>query len=209
MPDIDVKRYIDQLRRALPYVQPINARQLALLHSQRDYEGMVRQIRAAMNVQARLRIGWVNKGGPQNMQNAPAWVRLPERMPYYGTPEFKNTTIEIYVRKPFVDENSYAKVAIAIAHELSHVVLESIGHPLRKEEKAVDLTAMLLGFSQLYVVAAHTQRPITSETTKHESLGYLSATEIKIANRTMNSVAVRLKHALLHTFIGGNMLPAP
>ena len=43
------------------------------------------------------------------------------------------------------------RIAIAIAHELSHVVLDSIHHPLRGCEKA---TAMLLGFRAIIFCAS-------------------------------------------------------
>jgi len=41
-----------------------------------------------------------------------------------------------------------------IAHELSHIVLSEIGHPLADSEEAVDLTAMLLGYRDIYVATA-------------------------------------------------------
>jgi hypothetical protein len=67
-------------------------------------------------------------------------------------------------------------VAIAIAHELSHVVLDSIRHPLFREEKAVDLTAMLLGFRRLYLSGAHTEKG---------QIGYLSEAEVNLANHLL------------------------
>jgi hypothetical protein len=84
------------------------------------------------------------------------WIEIPENMPYYGTEAFKKVTLRMFLRKSFLATSTYEKAAIAIAHELSHVVLESIRHPLRKEEKAVDLTAMLLGFSWLYEIGSRT-----------------------------------------------------
>ena len=97
-----------------------------------------------------LLTGASGSGGPKGFEQTPAWVSLPENMPFYGTPESKKLTLRMFIRKSFLAQSSYAQAAIAIAHELSHVVLDSIRHPLRREEKAVDLTAMLLGFSELY-----------------------------------------------------------
>jgi hypothetical protein len=88
--------------------------------------------------------------------NAPAWIRLPEKVPYYGTDAFKEMKADMFIVKEFAQAASCNQFAIVVAHEFSHVVLDAIGHPLRKDEKAVDLTAMLLGFS--YCIAqAHTQ----------------------------------------------------
>jgi hypothetical protein len=185
--DAHIGSVIDQLRQHLPHVPPIAARRLKALHKSRDYEGMVRLIRSAMSLDVRLLVGWVSSGGPKEMAQAPAWVELPANMPFYGTPEFKKLSIRLFLRKEFLESHSYDKVGIAIAHELSHVVLDSIHHPLRKEEKAVDLTAMLLGFSRLYMVAAHTSKG---------TLGYLTSSELGAAARILVPIRFRILRAL-------------
>src|SRR5205085_1445737 len=107
------------------------------------YEGMVQLIKKTLNIDVKLRIGWVKTGGPRD---APAWVKLPSNMPLYGSKAFREMTLTMFLRKEFLQHSAYDEVAIGIAHELSHIILDSISHPLRREEKAVDLTAMLLGF---------------------------------------------------------------
>lgn len=196
MSQVDVAAFINQLRQVLPQAPPIDTHVLKVLHEKRDYEGLVRKIRSAMNLEARLLIGWVNSGGPTKMLNAPAWVQMPEAMPYYGTPEFKKLSIKLFVRKSFLEQSTYGQAAIVIAHELSHVVLDSIQHPLRREEKAVDLTAMLLGFSRLYDLNAHTE-VITEVTrkatrTEHRQLGYLTKGELSAASKILNPFCWRL-----------------
>ena len=62
---INVKKYLNQLRQTLPYVPPIPVEALKSLHAAQDYEGMVRLIRRTMNLEVRLRVGWVNTGGPK------------------------------------------------------------------------------------------------------------------------------------------------
>lgn len=186
MADIDIASSIKQLRRHLPHVPPISVRKLKALHRARDYDGMVRLIRSAMNLEVRLLVGWVNSGGSKEMTRAPAWVEMPVNMPFYGTAEFKKLSIKVFIRKDFL-ENRYDKVAIAIAHELSHIVLDSIHHPLRREEKAVDLTAMLLGFSRLYMIAAHTSK---------STLGYLTLSELKVASRILVPIRWRAARGL-------------
>jgi hypothetical protein len=198
MPDIDVNAYIDQLRQALPRVPPIPMRALKSLHKARDYEGMVRLIKRTMNIDVRLVVGWVNSGGPKGMDEAPAWVQMPAKMPPYGTTAFKKMTIKMFLRKSFLEQSTYQKAAIAIAHELSHVVLDSIGHPLRKEEKAVDLTAMILGFSYLYRTAAHTVQQVNYNQMQHNQLGYLSERELGTACRILIPHKLRVRHAALN-----------
>jgi hypothetical protein len=183
-PTFDVKKYLHQLQRALPCVPPIPVQALTSLYTARDYEGMVQLIKKAMNVEVRLVVGWVNCGGPQAMKDAPAWIEFPPNMPFYGSNAFRELKLTMFLRKSFLAESKYDQVAIAIAHELSHVVLESIEHPLRRCEKAVDLTAMLLGFRQLYASGSYKEER-SRNSTRSRTLGYLSREEVELANRIL------------------------
>ena len=78
--------------------------------------------------------------------SAPMWVETPKHMPSYGTREFRNTRVIVNVRRDLLETKPFGWVVAGFAHELSHVVLFSIGHSLQHEEKAVDLTAMILGY---------------------------------------------------------------
>lgn len=148
------------------------------LHRAKDYNGLVQLIKKSMNIDVQLVVGWVNSGGPRT---APAWVMIPENMPYYGTPAFQRLKLTIYIRKSFIEESTYDQAAIVIAHELSHIVLNSIGHPLRKLEKAVDLTAMLLGFRLLYKCGCYKERRF-GYVTSSRKIGYLSQAEVDLAS---------------------------
>ena len=190
----EIKGYLAQLRQALPCVAPVSARALKSLHKAKDYEGMLRLIRQSMNVQVRLTIAWVNSGGHKSDdgREAPAWIELPAHMPRYGTAAFRDLKLTIFLRKSFLAESTYDEAAVAIAHELSHVVLDSIAHPLRRVERAVDLTAMLLGFRLLYQIACykefHSERMVTTK-----GLGYLSPAEVNLANDIISRRNARFK----------------
>lgn len=186
--------FLDQLRCDLPYVPPVPTRDLKRLHRKEDYEGMVRLIRNVMNLDVRLRIGWVNSGGPEE---APAWVSVPPEMPRYGSKEFKDATILLFIRKSFLERSTYAQATIVIAHELSHIVLDSIQHPLRENEKAVDLTAMLLGFSALYHRAAYSMERVDFfNNPTWRRLGYLTPIELVTASRILVPLHIRALHEL-------------
>lgn len=180
MAEIDVKTYIDRLRQRLPYVPPIAVKKLKALHRKGDFGGIVKLVRSTMNIDVRLTVHWTSTS-PKEMPNAPAWITLPKKMPYYGTAAFKELTLDLFVMKPFAETRTYEQFAMAIAHEFSHVVLDSIEHPLRHDEKAVDLTAMILGFSYLYRRAAHTVKAVGYNQLQHNRLGYLSQGELNDA----------------------------
>src|SRR5262245_59747093 len=105
-------------------------------------------------------------------------------MPFHGTEAFRKLKLRMFLRKSFLEECDYDQVAVTIAHELSHIELDSIRHPLREEEKAVDLTAMLLGFRLLYRSACYKERR-SGNTTTSRTLGYLSQNEIEFANEIL------------------------
>jgi len=168
----------------LPYVPPVNLAGLGLLHSARDHKGIIRVVKRLMNIEAiTFQVFWVPDGAAQNHKDAPAWVEMPPDMPFYGSKEFKEMTIKMFFRKSFF-QHSYDSAILAVAHELSHVVLESIRHPLRKCEKAVDITAMLLGFSHLYEAASHKEER-TGNTISIQTLGYLTREEVRQVNQIL------------------------
>jgi hypothetical protein len=146
-----IQSYIAQLRASLGGVKPVGEGGLRELFRRQDYTGMVKVIRDNMGLDLRVRVGLVNEGGPAG---APAWVSAPKQMPRLGTAEFQRTLVTIFLRKSFVNSHYFEEVAIAIAHELSHIVLFGINHPLQDCEEAVDLTAMLLGYRDLYVAGS-------------------------------------------------------
>jgi hypothetical protein len=183
-PFFDARRYLSKLREKLPYVPPVNLAGLALLHSAADRKGIIRVVKRLMNIEAiTFQVIWVPDGAAQNHKDAPAWVEMPPDMPFYGSKEFKEMTIKMFFRKSFF-QRSYDRAILAVAHELSHVVLESIRHPLRRCEKAVDMTAMLLGFSHLYEAASHKEERI-GNTIRIETLGYLTREEVRQVNQIL------------------------
>lgn len=193
MSEIDVKAYIGQLRQTLPYVPPIPVQEIKALHRRRDLSGIVKLIRNTMNVNVRLTLHWTD----QARGDAPAWVLLPEKMPYYGTPEFTKIGIDMFIRRSFAEARPHNEFAMAVAHEFSHIILDSIHHPLRKEEKAVDLTAMILGFSYLYRRGAHTVKRVGLNRFENRRLGYLSKRELDAACRILVPTKMRARHMTL------------
>jgi hypothetical protein len=189
-----IQSYIAQLRASLGSVKPVGEGRLRELFGKQDYTGMVKVIRDNMGLDLRVRVGLVNEGGPLG---APAWVSAPKPMPRFGTAEFQRTVVTIFLRKSFVSSHSFEEVAIAIAHELSHIVLFGIYHSLRECEEAVDLTAMLLGYRDLYIAGSFCEvRPASFwehldlfiekrftgvERRTYRTFGYLTPEEVRYA----------------------------
>lgn len=192
MSEINVMAYIDQLRRSLPYVPPFLNRKLKALHRNREFGDIVRLVRSMMNVDARITLHWTNN--PSSSRQAKAWIRLPNDMPTYGTQAFKDLKLDMFILRPFAHQSRCHEFIAVVAHEFSHVVLESIGHPLRTEEKAVDLTAMLLGFSYSYRLAAHAVRTYPGNVVETSRIGYLTEDELNAACRILLPQNLRLRH---------------
>jgi hypothetical protein len=163
-----VESYMEILMTSFGGLKPtVDMDVLKRLHHAGDYTGLVAAIRDHLKLDIKLRVGLVNSGGSQN---AAAWVSLPQPMPMYGTLAFKNTLATVYLRKSLIAVSTTEMIVVTIAHELSHIVLNGIGHRLRSEEKAVDLTAMILGFAGAYFE----MRKVNSGM----QLGYLDADEL-------------------------------
>jgi hypothetical protein len=185
-PAFGVRKYLGQLRERLPRVPPVDIAALRSLHAVQDHKGIVRLIKRLMNIEAvTFQIFWVPDGAAQDRKHAAAWVELPEEMPLYGSKEFNEMTIKMFFRRSFLRQ-AYDEAAFVIAHEFSHVVLESIRHPLRKCEKAVDLTAMLLGFGRVYQSACYKETR-EGNRIKFRSMGYLSRDQVREANALLES----------------------
>jgi hypothetical protein len=192
-PTFVVSKYLHQLQQALPRVSPIPEDALRSLHAAQDYKGFVAFIKKTMKIECRLIVAWVNSGASKGMEEAPAWIRTPDPMPIYGTKAFRELTLTMFLRKSKLEQWSYDQMAIVVAHELSHVVLNSIGHPLRGCEKAVDLTAMVLGFRRLYVSGSYKEQRLQNSKSSYQ-LGYLSPHEVQLADQILAPARSALDH---------------
>lgn len=173
-----IKSYVDQLRASFGRVRlPIEEEKLRSLYDEREYGGMVYHIRSVLRLDVPIRLGLVNKGGPQDV---PAWIEVPMHVFPFGIGLFRQQTVTMYIRKTFLAESGFEQVVLAIAHELCHIVLYGAGHVLAKQEEAVDLTAMLLGFRDFYVTGCRSSnRGVIS------IVGYLTPEEVSYAAEYM------------------------
>ncbi len=148
-----IRGYLNELTRSLRRIaEPIDDTILRDLYVDKNYPGMLGWIKKSMHLDLRvgLRITERRNG------NASMWIETPTSMPPYGTEDFRRTQVIVNARHDVLQTQPFQWIVAGFAHELAHVVLFSIGHPLQNEEKAVDLTAMILGYGD-FIVASEQQ----------------------------------------------------
>lgn len=179
-----IEKWIDELWKIAPGKPPIDATELEVKWNDRKVTEMVGLIKEHCGVRLKLTVASVKSGGI----NAPAWVKMPLEFPLFGTPGHNEVKATMYIRKTHMTE--FEPLVLAISHEMSHIVLNSVRHKLRGVEDAVDLTAMLLGFRDFYITGS--RRVIRSDEGKvTEMLGYLSYEEILHAAMYMTKKATK------------------
>ena len=142
----EIRKYFEELR-VLGVKPKIDLSTLQKLHKKRKFTKMFNEVRRHLGINCRFVFSRVRKGGPER---SPAWIMLPMNMPQWGTDAFKELKLEVYFRNEFLYDVPLETAVFAMAHECSHVILNSTRHPLQYEERAVDLTAMMLGFAEVY-----------------------------------------------------------
>jgi hypothetical protein len=95
----------------------------------------------------RIRVGVYKNGWPRK---GIAFLQLPAHVPPYGTRQFRDTCFTMGFHDTELRKTSFCTTAFAVAHELSHIILYSVNHPLQDDERVVDLTAMFFGFAEVY-----------------------------------------------------------
>lgn len=146
---------VDELLKSIgPVTPPINSHVLRNLYNQRNYPAMLGWIKNSMHLDLQVGLRIVDR----TETTAPMWIETPNPMPAYGTREFRISRVVVNATRDVLETKSFCCVVAGFAHELSHVILLSMGHKLQHDEKAVDLTAMVLGYQDFISDAEVTSR---------------------------------------------------
>ncbi|WP_158815783.1 hypothetical protein [Methylocapsa sp. S129] len=137
-----IRDYLDELQNSFAAAPPIDSSVLKTLYDRQDYAAMLGWIKNSMRLD--LRVGLRIVDAPDS--SPPMWIEIPQPMPRRGTAEFRETRVIVNARRDVLEAKSFVCVVAGFSHELSHAVLSAMDHRLQHEEKAVDLTAMLLGY---------------------------------------------------------------
>ena len=138
-----------------------------------------------------------NKKG-QGFDSITAQVTIPHYLPFYGSLEMENISINIRISENCT-EQSETFIAV-MAHELSHLVLHAIRSPHKTNEFYTDLVPMIFGFSKII----ESGRKITRSTidgnvtiTETTTFGYLSDKQFALAKIKVNSALEVLRHCMV------------
>jgi hypothetical protein len=146
----EIKQLVTSLGTVVP---PIDAPELRQLHRQADYPRMLGWIKNSMRLDLRVGLRIVNVPGAET----PMWIETPNPMPAFGSEAFRQTRVIVNVRREVLEKDPFEWIVAGFAHELSHVVLFAIHHPLQHSERAVDLTSMILGYRNFVTRTDRTQ----------------------------------------------------
>jgi len=125
-----------------------------------------------------------------------AQVTIPSSLPFYGSSALNGYPINIKIS----DNCTEHPVAFAtiMAHELSHVLLYSLRHPKKENEFYTDLTAIMLGFQNIFrtgrkITKTDVEHGFMSTTTRTQTItyGYLNDNQFNFAHNKINSILKR------------------
>lgn len=161
------------LKNSFPVINPINRNLLEGLFNEKKYTEIFSVMKNHMGITCRLSVKCITT--KRNPSDSPATVDIPENFPLFGTSAQKNLVIKLTFYKELTD--SFFVFIMAISHELSHIVLNSVAHPLKTSEEATDITAMILGYG-LYYELGNTTFKEENFKRYFSKLGYLSFEEV-------------------------------
>ena len=142
---IEIAKHI---KYSLPKRKLIDEKSLNYYYQAKRYDKLISLMKNHLSINCRLKIRCIDKPLPVKGHFKSANIFMPANFPLYESIEYRNLVLEISFHKELLN-NFYAFVMI-MSHELSHIVLYSLNHPLKFSEKATDIAAINLGFSRFF-----------------------------------------------------------
>lgn len=122
-----------------------------------------------------------------------AQVTIPGNLPLYGSSALSGYPINVKISDNCTEHP--VVFAMIMTHELSHVLLYALIHPRKENEFYTDLTAIMLGFQNIFqsgrkITVTDVEHGITSTTTKTRTTtyGYLNDNQFDFALNKINSI---------------------
>ena len=172
---------------------------LRALYISKNFSECIRGIKEICRLKFVLRIGYINShSGSESIQKlvlensrqagfnqvdlesvvshkidiSAAFIIHPPSFPIYGTSSFNNLKLSMFIFRKFLDTSPFESFVFLVAHELSHIILCAVNHPLQHNEIAVDMTAMMLGFHEVIKIGRKY---------RNMTCGYLDDNQFRIA----------------------------
>lgn len=119
-----------------------------------------------------------------------AQISIPAFVPLFGSPNLRNVNANVIVGE---ECSECPKTFIFImAHEVAHILLESLRHPEKHNEFYTDLVALILGFSEIAAdgrkTVKETETFYNTITTTTTTYGYLNDEQFKFAQKQINNI---------------------
>lgn len=122
-----------------------------------------------------------------------AQVTIPGNLPFYGSSLLDGYVINVKISANCIEHP--VAFAMIMAHELSHVLLHSLSHPQKQNEFYTDLTAIMLGFKDVFksgrkIIETDVEHDFIGTTTKTKTTtyGYLNDNQFNFAFSKINSI---------------------
>lgn len=143
----DIHDYINQLVKSYGLQEPIKHQALKVLFDNHLYAECVLDIMKKMGLNNKVKLVSYSYSKYPGANGSAAFVTIPSNAPPFYSSAFNNLKIEVSIRSDL--KNRYETFIYVIAHELSHIVLRGMKHPLKDSEIATDLFVMVRGFSEI------------------------------------------------------------
>lgn len=150
-----INNCVGQLAQSLNGVKkPIDVEPLREFYKKGEYREMFKLVRNAMGLDMRLVVGYWNNG--PSINPARVYIGNPRLLPKLGSKDFREIKITVLIKNKFLKSAPFESVVLAMSHEMAHVVLAALRHPLNNLankddlEVATDITAMMLGFVDMF-----------------------------------------------------------
>ncbi len=158
------------IKCSLPKKTIVDQRLLNDYFEAKKYAQLISEMKKHLSIPCRLNVKCL-KHAPELV----AKIDMPHNFPLYGTKDYEKLVLTMKFNKDLL--NNFHAFVLAISHELSHIVLYSLNHPLKRSEVATDITAIWLGFSYFYELG-HTIYQKNGLGSSFIKTGYLSFEEL-------------------------------
>ena len=179
-----ISELIDDLYNTIGLRKPIAYKPLIAMLKKQKTSDVVNMVKDYFNLPVKLEIEYTTNFQTKSLalehsyfvEEISAQVLIPPFIPMYGTDELANTVINIKI-SPYCWKHPYLFLVI-LSHELSHILMYSLNYHRKENEIATDLTAIMLGFVDLYKIAFK----------KTYKQGYLSYKQFVFAHKKVNAL---------------------